>query len=504
MSKNIVIFSDGTGQDGGVRPEQRMSNIYKMYRACRVAPETAIDPREQVVFYDPGLGTDTTATGWTRIVRSVQKLLASVAGRGITTNIADCYEFIINHHEPGDRVFLFGFSRGAYTVRSVANLLMLCGVPTQARDGPLPKFRKAIRDIAVEAVHTVLEHGAGHPRDRFEAERLELARRFRDTYGTHHDSAEVHRSNVAPHFIGVFDTVAALGAKGLRRILIQVGIGGGAMLFGAALMGIPALLLASVASGFAGYGFWSVFATLVLVGAIGGVARVWSKQRRGIRKTIRDFPNKGDVSTHVAEWKGDNFDRLLSRFVNYGRSANAIDETRQDFARLQWGNTVGAPEKIEGHHRLKQWWFAGNHSDIGGSYAETESRLSDIALVWMIQEATAIPHGLKIGPVFANGVKIEGSGDTGAPLRVFPAADGVQHCEVAGMRDTLEARLPATLRRFSGSMGWKVGVRPINAKAFVHPTVKARFELSEVGQCAGFGPYRPEALRGHEAFKIYY
>lgn len=90
MPKNIVIFSDGTGQDGGVRAEQLMSNIYKLYRACRVAPDTAIDPREQVAFYDPGLGTETTATGLTGAVRYVQKLMASVAGRGITENIADC------------------------------------------------------------------------------------------------------------------------------------------------------------------------------------------------------------------------------------------------------------------------------------------------------------------------------------------------------------------------------------------------------------------------------
>ena len=113
-----------------MRAEQRMSNIYKLYRACRVAPDTAIDPHEQVSFYDPGLGTETTGTGWTGTVRYVQKLVASVSGRGIADNIADCYEFIINHYESGDRIFLFG-SRGAYTVRNVGNVLMLCGIPTR-------------------------------------------------------------------------------------------------------------------------------------------------------------------------------------------------------------------------------------------------------------------------------------------------------------------------------------------------------------------------------------
>lgn len=164
MTKNIVVFSDGTGQDGGARPEQRISNIYKMYRASRDHPDDAIDPSEQVAFYDAGLGTDIGATALTSPVRFVQKLLGSVMGAGIKRNIADCYEFIINHYRPGDRIFLFGFSRGAYTVRSLANLLMLCGIPTRTPDGPLMRFRKAVREIAWEAVDTVLEHGAGHPR----------------------------------------------------------------------------------------------------------------------------------------------------------------------------------------------------------------------------------------------------------------------------------------------------------------------------------------------------
>lgn len=136
MPKNIVVFSDGTGQDGGARPEQRISNIYKMYRASRDHADNAIDPADQVVFYDAGLGTDIGATAITAPIRFVQKLLGSVMGAGIKRNIADCYAFIIDHYQPGDRIYLFGFSRGAYTVRSLANLMMLCGVPTKGANGP--------------------------------------------------------------------------------------------------------------------------------------------------------------------------------------------------------------------------------------------------------------------------------------------------------------------------------------------------------------------------------
>ena len=55
MSKNILIFSDGTGQVGGLHPDQRLSNVYKMYRAMRPGPSSPIKPSDQVCFYDAGL-----------------------------------------------------------------------------------------------------------------------------------------------------------------------------------------------------------------------------------------------------------------------------------------------------------------------------------------------------------------------------------------------------------------------------------------------------------------
>jgi hypothetical protein len=122
-----------------------------------------------------------------------------------------------------------------------------------------------------------------------------------------------------------------------------------------------------------------------------------------------------------------------------------MDETRKDFDRVGWGGTeppVHAP--TPGVPRLVQLWFAGNHSDIGGSYPEPESRLSDIALHWMCEQAIGVPDGLKTG-IFVDGAKIPLSGEIGTALNIYPAADGAQHCEVAGMHDTLDgiaAKLP--------------------------------------------------------------
>ena len=505
MPKNIVVYSDGTGQDGGIRPEQRISNIYKMYRVTRDHADTAIDPSQQVAFYDAGLGTDIGATALTAPVRFVQKMLGSIAGEGIKRNIADCYEFIINHYEPGDRIFLFGFSRGAYTARCVANLLMLCGIPTVGSAGPLMRFRKAVRDIAWEAVDTVLEHGAGHPRQDYEAERLELARRFQVKY----KSGDGSDSNAAPYFIGVFDTVAALGATGVRRDLIHAGLTAGVAI--AACIGgfVPAVLLAALSSWMFGTGFMLSGFIILLVFMAAANVIFWRWQNAANIKTINAYPKPGESGSHVAEWRGANFDRLLSKHVSFARSANAIDETRKDFDRVAWGGVQEGTQDIPGHTRLIQLWFAGNHSDVGGSYPETESRLSDIALAWMCEQATRVPDGLKTGPILVDGTKMPHSSDAGPALNIFPAAGGVQHCEIAGMRDTLDAnaaKLPKWkwLQSLIAKRSWEVQVRTIDPHAPVHPTVDTRFALPIVVQCSGFGAYRPEALKNHEKFRHFY
>jgi len=115
MPKNILIFSDGTGQAGGLTPDQNISNIYKLYRATRCGADTDINPSEQLTFYDPGLGSqpDNGLLFVTRAYRWLHDLVSQATGLGITTNIIDCYGALLRMWQPGDRIFLFGFSRGA-------------------------------------------------------------------------------------------------------------------------------------------------------------------------------------------------------------------------------------------------------------------------------------------------------------------------------------------------------------------------------------------------------
>lgn len=475
--RNIVIFSDGTGQDGSVRADQRLSNIYKMYRAARVGSDNSIDPSEQVVFYDPGLGTETSAVGVTGMRRAITKLISSVTGRGITTNIADCYEFIINHYRPGDRIWLFGFSRGAYTVRCIANVLMLCGVPTRTPTGSLPRFRTQIREIADRAVLRVYEHGAGHPRDKYEEERLELARRFRRDFGAGGED----QANAAPYFIGAFDTVASLGAKGPLRIFLAI------------LLVLLIVALAGVAASAIHWLFdanW--FASFAVSALLIGTYALVSHLRTALKFVWPPMPGRRWPRFHIAQWSGKNFDRLLSKSVIYARHAISIDENRADFPRLKWGwgTSVAAPKEIDGEVKpFVQLWFAGNHSDIGGSYPEAECRLSDIALQWMTDEAKSVPY-----PLLLNARR----------LQLYPSPAGVQHDEVAGMSDTIRGRTPPFLRWLTQGWTWPVRQRdPVN-NATLHPSVAQRFAMETVPSQGADGLYRPEALRNHELFKHLY
>ena len=112
MGKNIVVFSDGTGQDGGTRHN---TNVYKLFNLILDRSE------RQISFYDPGFGT------------GLRKATGNITGRGFSKNVIQCYEFIFQNFEEGDKVFLFGFSRGAATVRSLTGFIHLFGILPKSR-----------------------------------------------------------------------------------------------------------------------------------------------------------------------------------------------------------------------------------------------------------------------------------------------------------------------------------------------------------------------------------
>jgi uncharacterized protein (DUF2235 family) len=114
MRKRIVICADGTWN----RPEKDVSNDFpsNVLRLARAISPLAADGIPQQVFYDWGVGS------------YGDSLIGGATGRGVSKNIMDGYRYIVQNYEPGDEIFLFGFSRGAYTVRSLCGLIYNCGI----------------------------------------------------------------------------------------------------------------------------------------------------------------------------------------------------------------------------------------------------------------------------------------------------------------------------------------------------------------------------------------
>jgi uncharacterized protein (DUF2235 family) len=467
MPKNILVFSDGTGQAGGLTPDENRSNIYKMFRATRCGPDTNISAGEQIAFYDAGLGSQPPHGAFfvTRAWRWLHNVASQATGLGITTNIIDCYAWIVRVYEPGDRIYLFGFSRGAYTIRCLAAVLSLCGVPTRMPDGtPLRRDVCGSTAIAKEAVKQVYQFVSSPKDTAYVEQRKALAANFRQKYACDDNGAP----NAVPFFIGVFDTVASLGSYPLSAALIA-----GAVAVLAAISFAQSFLL------------FPFLATLLTLAGISALAAAVGYTITHI-KFAAGLPGHWWQRWHFASPKMKFYDNHLDTRVWYARHALSIDENRADFARVIWGgvHNTGPERPDEYPDWLDQVWFAGNHSDIGGSYPENEARLSDISLGWMVHAAVNLPDGKT--PT-GNGIKVDDRF-----LQLNPDPFGPQH----------DAREPGY---FGGHFKWTEGHRKVEPCAILHSSVYKRFDApGGVPQFYARAPYRPTNLSDHEKLAKYY
>src|SRR3984885_9949341 len=128
MLRNIVICCDGTANEFA----EDNTNVVKLYYLLNH------DPSRQVTFYHPGLGTMEPTGTLTTVSRQVTMLLGKALGYGLANDIRDAYSFLMENYKEGDRLFLFGFSRGAYTVRAVCSLLHMYGLIRAGTDPLVP------------------------------------------------------------------------------------------------------------------------------------------------------------------------------------------------------------------------------------------------------------------------------------------------------------------------------------------------------------------------------
>lgn len=237
-----------------------------MLKLARAIQPKGDDNLPQQVFYDWGIGSYYNKVG------------GGITGAGLHKNIMDNYRYIVQNYSPGDEIYLFGFSRGAYTVRCLCGMINNVGI---------------IKRPDAKLIQQAFNHYKTTD-EKYSPKGVESVK-FREEHS--HPSRQVH-------FVGVFDTVGA--------------------------MGIPITFLG------------------------------------------------------MFEKKDEFYDNKIGKNVTHARHALAIDEVRVDFKPTVWNSNTAVD--------MKQVWFAGCHSDIGGSCAPDTNggMLSNNSLAWMIKEASAV------------------------------------------------------------------------------------------------------------------
>ena len=175
MSKNIILLSDGTGNGAAKRNK---TNVWRLYDALDLHRD------DQVAFYHDGVGSQEFL---------LFKLLGGAFGWGLKRNIRELYKFLCRNYRSGDRIYLFGFSRGAFSVRMLAGMIAYCGVYTDYKDE---------KDLNRAARHNYNAY-----RSRFKTGLL--TRGIRAFMGRTDPVSPRHLPDI--EFIGVWDTVDAYG-----------------------------------------------------------------------------------------------------------------------------------------------------------------------------------------------------------------------------------------------------------------------------------------------------
>jgi uncharacterized protein (DUF2235 family) len=273
VAKNIVICLDGTGNQLKATGN---TNVVRLYELLDLD-----DPSRQIAYYDPGVGTFSAQGAWTPVARRLSRVAGLAVGLGLRTNLAEAYTYLMHQWQPGDRIYVFGFSRGAYTARALAGLLHSAGL-----------LRPGSENLVPYAVGVYARRN-----QEWSGDDWRQVDKFAKVFS---HEAEGQRS-IPIEFMGVWDSVKAAGV--LR---------------------------------------WNL---------------KWPWTRR--------LPN-----------------------VRAVRHAVSIDEKRRPYR--EYLVEAQPPTPV-----LEEVWFAGVHSDVGGTF-EDDPRLAAITLKWMVEGA--VDAGLRVRP----------------------------------------------------------------------------------------------------------
>jgi uncharacterized protein (DUF2235 family) len=189
MGRNLVICCDGTNNEFG----HENTNVVRLIQS--LAP----DSPNQIVFYDPGVGTLPEPGVFSKVGKTVSNWLSLAFGVGLTRNLEEAYSHLMDFWQPNDRVFLFGFSRGAYTVRVLAGLLHALGLLPRGNYNLVPYVARLFKSVRAGTMK----------REAQKRNYWELCNAFRKTFARDVPGNDSRRFST--HFLGVWDTVSSVG-----------------------------------------------------------------------------------------------------------------------------------------------------------------------------------------------------------------------------------------------------------------------------------------------------
>ncbi len=203
MAKDIVILLDGTSN----QISRKRSNVLRLYGTLEKGPH-------QVVFYDPGVGTFGTDDPWSRFRSWRKEKWGQATGVGLDENVLEAYQFLCTHYDHGrtgedgtrdcDRIWLFGFSRGAYSARMLAGFLRAFGLIAPEQMNLLKYAWRAYKSIGEPASEGVWDEGG----EAFAEIRL------------HERVMQPLKPHI--HCMAMFDTVASVIEPGRRWFMPQL------------------------------------------------------------------------------------------------------------------------------------------------------------------------------------------------------------------------------------------------------------------------------------------
>ncbi|SMR45805.1 unnamed protein product [Zymoseptoria tritici ST99CH_1E4] len=392
--KRLILCEDGTWLNSAGETLSGAldipSNITRLSRAIKAVSSDGI---QQVVYYHQGIGAGGGITN---------RIVGGATGKGLAENVREGYAFLATNYVPGDEVYIFGFSRGAFTARSIAGLIGDVGM--LSRDG-LPFFPEIFKDVRNKHDEN---YRPKHPDVPFPNKPSALD----SAYAKELQRRGLTRLGVRIKVVGVWDTVGALGTP-----------------------------------------------------KIGWLTRL------------------GLQSSSMRELSF--YDTSLDDCIEHAFQALALDERRFAFPPALW-------EKLEGNQTtLRQVWFPGAHSNVGGGYEDQQ--IATISLAWMMSQCQPFLD-FDLDYIHdeweQNEMEYEEAGEKIRPWsfgKIFSGMDGIY--ALGGTK----IRTPGRYCAYNPANGKATDDPLIETHEYIHPSVRSRMKLHGPG-LDDRGEYKCEAL----------